>query len=135
MTGKQIELLQESYQVVKPISTQASRLFYQRLFELQPSLRRLFRGDRTEHGKLMQIGVAVGALRRLDSILPAVAKTVLRRAGVRDELQATVATALLWTLEQVLGKAFTSDVRAGWMTVYETVSAVIRHRAPSASAA
>jgi hemoglobin-like flavoprotein len=125
MTGKQIELLQESYQVVKPISTQASRLFYQRLFELQPSLRRLFRGDRTEHGKLMQIGVAVGALRRLDSILP----------GVRDELQATVATALLWTLEQVLGKAFTSDVRAGWMTVYETVSAVIRHRAASASAA
>jgi hemoglobin-like flavoprotein len=139
MTGRQIDLVQQSFEVVKPNSMQAARLFYQRLFELDASLRPMFRGDSEEQGrKLMQmLGVAVGALRRMDQVLPAVADLGRRHAGygVRDEHYATVAAALLWTLDQGLGDAFTPDVRAAWIAMFETVTGVMRQGATAASAA
>jgi hemoglobin-like flavoprotein len=139
MTGRQIDLVQQSFEVVKPNSMQAARLFYQRLFELDASLRPMFRGDIEEQGrKLMQmLGVAVGALRRMDQVLPAVADLGRRHAGygVRDEHYATVAAALLWTLNQGLGDAFTPDVRAAWIAMFETVTGVMRQGATAASAA
>jgi hemoglobin-like flavoprotein len=139
MTGRQIDLVQQSFEVVKPNSMQAARLFYQRLFELDASLRPMFRGDIEEQGrKLMQmLGVAVGALRRMDQVLPAVADLGRRHAGygVRDEHYATVAAALLWTLDQGLGDAFTPDVRAAWIAMFETVTGVMRQGATAASAA
>jgi len=137
MTDRQMELLEESFAAVKPISMQVAKLFYQRLFELEPSLQRAIRGDRAEHDKRRQIGVAICALRRLDQILPVVAKLGPNPAdgGVREEPYATVATALLWTLEQVLGDVFTSDVRAAWIAMYRTVSAVVQPGAMAESAA
>src|SRR5215475_5769331 len=126
MNSRQIELVQESFSKVQPIAVEAARLFYQRLFEIDPSLRPMFRGDIEEQGrKLMQIiGVAVASLRQLDRILPAVEDMGRRHAGygVRDEHYATVASALLWTLEQGLGSAFTPDVRDAWVAMYEVVT-------------
>ena len=40
--------------------------------------------------------------------------------GVRPEHYDTVGAALLWTLEQGLGDAFTDDVRAAWAEAYGT---------------
>ena len=40
------------------------------------------------------------------------------RYGVRDSHYDTVGRALLWTLEQGLGDAFTPDVKAAWTVVY-----------------
>jgi hypothetical protein len=74
MIPKQIELVQVSFQMVQPIADKAARLFYDRLFEIDPALRPMFRGDIGEQGReLMQIiGVAVGSLRRMEQLLPAV---------------------------------------------------------------
>ncbi|MBV8168055.1 MAG: hemin receptor, partial [Alphaproteobacteria bacterium] len=74
MTPEQITLVKESFAKVKPIAPQAAALFYGRLFEIAPEVRPLFKGDIEEQGrKLMQvIATAVGALDRLDTIVPTV---------------------------------------------------------------
>lgn len=96
--------------------------FYGRLFELDPSLRPMFKGDLTEQGrKLMQvITFAVRSLKNLDAIVPAVEALGIRHVayGVKAEHYDTVGAALLWTLGQGLGDAFTPEVKDAWPAVY-----------------
>lgn len=133
MTPEQKQLVRETFAQVAPIADAAAALFYGRLFELDPSLRPLFRGDMTEQGrKLMQtIAVVVHGLDRLPTLLPAVEALGRRHAGygVRDEHYATVAAALLWTLEQGLGPAFTPAAREAWTAAYGLLATVMQRAA------
>ena len=130
MTSESIRLVQTSWQTVLPIADQAAALFYGRLFELDPSLKVLFRGDMTEQGKkLMQmIGVAVNGLDALDDLVPAVQSLGKRHAGygVTDAHYETVGGALLWTLERGLGSAFTPAVQGAWTTVYTVLATTMK---------
>lgn len=55
MTPSEALLVQRAFEDVRPIAAQAAALFYDRLFTLDPSLRRLFKGDMEAQGsKLMQ---------------------------------------------------------------------------------
>ena len=45
MHALQIELVQSSFARVEPIADTAAALFYTRLFELDPSLRLMFKGN------------------------------------------------------------------------------------------
>src|SRR5882672_4744802 len=114
MTLNEKNLVQGTFAQVAPIADAAAELFYGRLFEIDPTLKPMFRGDMKEQGrKLMQmLAVAVKGLARLHEILPAVREMGRRHAayGVRDEHYDTVATALLWTLERALGDGFTPEV-------------------------
>jgi hemoglobin-like flavoprotein len=122
--------VQESFALVAPIADTAAELFYGRLFELDPSLRRLFHGDMREQGRrLMQmITVAVRGLDRLESIVPAVRALGRRHAmyGVTDEHFETVGAALLWTLDQGLGSAYTPEVADAWTTVYTVLATTMK---------
>jgi hemoglobin-like flavoprotein len=126
MAPHEILLVQNSLRQVVPVADQAAALFYARLFELDPSLRPLFRGDMHEQGrKLMSfLGTAVSSLDRLEEILPKVRQLGVRHAsyGVRFNHYATIGSALLWTLEKALGPAFDPDVRSAWNTVYATLA-------------
>jgi hemoglobin-like flavoprotein len=131
MTPTQIALVQQTFEQVKPIADTAADLFYNRLFELDPSLRPMFRGDMKEQGrKLMQmLSVAVAGLTRLDDLVPAVEALGRRHQGygVRDEHYATVGSALLWTLGQGLGAGFTPDVETAWASAYGLLSRVMQN--------
>ena len=122
MTPKQKSLVQSTFAHVVPIAETAATLFYNRLFDLDPSLRPLFKGDMQEQGrKLMQtLAVAVAGLDDLEMLVPAVRALGKRHVGygVRDGHYVTVADALLWTLATDLGDAFTPEVRDAWATVY-----------------
>jgi nitric oxide dioxygenase len=141
VTNEQKKLVQASFARVAPIADAAAALFYARLFELDPSLRRLFHGDIADQGrKLMQtLAVVVRSLDRLDAIEPAVRALGRRHAGygVTDAHYGTVAVALLWTLEQGLGEAFTAEVRDAWAAVYQSLATVMQRAAaePEAAAA
>lgn len=139
MRESQVTLVQESWEQVVPIADTAARLFYQRLFELDPSLRRLFtQTDMSEQRKkLMQmITVAVRGLSRLDELVPAVEALGNRHAGygVTDAHYGTVATALLWTLEQGLGEGFTPEVREAWIETYTILATVMQNGARQSAA-
>ena len=126
MTPDQMKLVQRSWKQVEPIADAAAQLFYDRLFTTDPSLRMLFRGDMKEQGrKLMSmIGFAVNGLSRLEKLVPGVQALGRRHAGygVRDEHYATVAGALLWTLERGLGDGFTAEVREAWTAAYRLLA-------------
>jgi nitric oxide dioxygenase len=122
MNDAQIKLVQQSFEAVKPISEQAAALFYGRLFELDPELEMLFKADLKEQGrKLMaMIGMAVDALSDLPALVPVVQDLGRRHVayGVETGHYDTVGQALIWTLEQGLGAAFTSEVRQAWLATY-----------------
>jgi hemoglobin-like flavoprotein len=54
---------------------------------------------------------------------------------VKNEHYQTVGAALLWTLEQGLGDAFTPDVRDAWATAYELLATVMQMGAIEAQSA
>lgn len=138
MTPKQIELVQSTWGMVVPIKDTAAELFYAKLFETDPALKALFKGDMKEQGaKLMQmIGVAVNGLNKLDTIVPAVQQLGKRHAdyGVKDGDYMTVAGALLWTLEQGLGPAFTDEAKQAWTDTYMLLATTMQQAAKSAAA-
>lgn len=133
MTPEQVKLVQQSWQQVVPIKATAAEMFYAKLFALDPSLKSLFKGDMKEQGvKLMaMINTAVNALTRLDAIVPAVQDLGRRHAGygVKPAHYDTVASALLWTLEQGLGDAFTPDVKRAWVTTYTVLATTMQQAA------
>jgi hemoglobin-like flavoprotein len=49
--------------------------------------------------------------------------------GVKDGDYESVGAALLWTLEQVLGEAFTPGMREAWSEAYLLVATVMRRAA------
>ena len=132
-TLHQIELVQTSFAVIAPIADDAAALFYRRLFEIDPALRPLFRGDMADQRrKLMQmLSAAVHGLPRLDRLIPALEELGRRHVtyGVTDDHYDTVGTALLWTLEKGLGNAFTPEVKEAWSTVYGVLAATMRDAA------
>jgi len=133
MTPEQVFLVQKSWRQVLPIADTAAELFYTRLFTLDPSVKPLFKGDMKAQGKklMAMIGTAVGGLSKLESIVPAVQDLGRRHVkyGVKDQHYDTVGAALLWTLEQGLGEAFTPDVKSAWITVYGVLATTMKDAA------
>ncbi|OUT59804.1 MAG: hemin receptor [Rhodopirellula sp. TMED11] len=129
MTPAQIELVQSTWDAVKPNADTVAELFYQRLFELAPSLKPLFKGDMKEQGKKLMatLSLAVASLTKLEEILPAVQALGRRHVeyGVPEESYQTVGQALLDTLNKGLGDAFTDEVKEAWTQTYVTLSTVM----------
>lgn len=138
MNREQIQLVQESFQKIVPIADAAATLFYGRLFDLDPKLESLFKGDMVEQGrKLMQmIGVAVKSLDRLEQVLPSVSALGARHAGygVREKDYVTVGRALIWTLKRGLGEDFTPETEAAWVEVYVTLAGAMKSAQAAAEA-
>lgn len=133
VSPQQKMLVQETFALVEPIAGQAAELFYNRLFEIAPELRVLFTSDLAEQQqKLMAVlKVAVAGLDDPDRLIPALRILGQRHAeyGVVDENYDTVAEALIWTLEQGLGEAFTPDVADAWVAVYGFLAGIMQEAA------
>jgi len=138
MTPKQIELVQATWAELAPVADAAAKLFYHRLFTLDPSLKALFRGDMDAQGRkvMSMISFAVKGLNRVEALLPGLRALGLRHAayGVRDEHYATVGEALLWTLREGLGEAFSAEVEQAWSSAYAVLAATMK-QAPDRLAA
>jgi hemoglobin-like flavoprotein len=126
MTPEQIKLVQDSFAKVAPISEKAAALFYGRLFEIAPQVRAMFPDDMTEQRKKLMatLAVVVNGLSSLESVLPAASALAKRHVayGAKPAHYSVVGSALLWTLEQGLGDAWTPDVAAAWTAAYGTLS-------------
>jgi hemoglobin-like flavoprotein len=136
MTPRQVELVQESFTQVLPIAPQAAELFYGRLFEIDPSLRSLFKGDMKEQGRMLMMMIA-GAVRGLSNppaLIPVLKDLGARHLGygVEDRHYDTVGEALIWTLQKGLGEAFTDEVCESWAQAYQLLSGVMQQGAREA---
>ncbi len=134
MNPNTVPLVIRSWAQVAPIAREAAVLFYGNLFSADPSLKPLFRSQNMEAqgARLMQmIGAAVGKLNDLPTLVPILQQLGHRHAdyGVQYAHYATVGGALLKTLGQGLGAAFTPEVEAAWTEVYGVMAKVMMEAA------
>lgn len=126
MTPEQVTLIQQSFSKVAPISEAASALFYDRLFEVAPSVRAMFPEDMTEQRKklMAMLAAVVSGLSNLETILPAASALAKRHVayGAKAEHYPVVGETLLWTLEKGLGEAWTPELAAAWTDAYGVLS-------------
>ena len=137
MTARQIELVQRSFESVKPILLKATLMFYDRLFELDPSLKELFRTTREEQAQKLadMLVVVVDGLNHPEEILGKVEELGRRHAGygVRPQHYATVGEALVWTLRAGLGEDFTYETEDAWKCAYMFLASTMQSAHSAAS--
>jgi nitric oxide dioxygenase len=126
MTPDQVKLVQTSFAQVAPIADHAATMFYDYLFVIAPSVKPLFKGDLAEQRRklIAMLAAVVNGLGDLNSILPAASALAKRHVsyGVEAGHYEIVGQALLWTLEQGLGSAWTKDLAAAWTAAYTTLA-------------
>lgn len=133
METKTIELVQGTFGKVAPIADQAAEIFYGKLFEKDPSLKPMFKGDMKDQGKklMSMIGTAVTGLNNLEAIVPAVQNLGKGHVayGVKNKDYDTVGAALLETLDVGLGEEFTPEVKEAWTEVYTVLATTMKDAA------
>ncbi|MBI2332018.1 MAG: hemin receptor [Chloroflexi bacterium] len=139
MTSEQKKLVQETWKKVAPIADTAAKLFYGRLFEIDPELKPLFKHSDMKEQKLkllQMLGMAVKGLDNLEQLIPAVENLGRRHVGygVKDSHYDIVGDALLWTLAKGLGEDFTSEVMDAWTQTYITLASVMKNAAETVPA-
>ncbi len=125
-----------------PIAETAADLFYRRLFELKPEYRPLF-GDDMSAQKRKLVRMLAFIVRSLewreeqwkDDVDPAedlllVVLALGRRHRdlykIPPDSYAAVGEALVWTLEQGLGDAFTPPTREVWIRLYTLLASTMQ---------
>ena len=130
MTPEQVNHVQDSFAKIAPCGDTVAELFYGRLFSIAPEVRLLFPKDLSEQKKklVQMLAVMVTKLHTFETIIPAVQNLGRRHRGygVTPKHYAAVGTALLWTLEQGLGSAFTPQVKDAWTATYAAVADTMR---------
>ena len=126
MNAAQNELVRTTFATLAVMPEVAGALFYERLFAANPSFRPLFKNDMRIRGtKLMtMLAMVVYNLPEPGQVLPAIRDLAVRHVeyGVKLADYGALGEALLWTLEQVLGKDFTPAVRKAWTVCYDELA-------------
>ncbi|WP_083194441.1 globin family protein [Wenyingzhuangia fucanilytica] len=131
--AKTIELVQTSFEAVKPIAATAAEIFYSKLFELDPKLKPLFPAAdndkmKEQGNKLMtMLSAAVAGLSNIEALIPVLQDLGKRHVAYRVEKSHydTVGTALIGTLAVGLGDDFTPEVKQAWVDVYGVMASVM----------
>ena len=124
----------ETWKQVAANGDAAAALFYRRLFETDPTTRELFRTTdmSAQRQKLLKtIGFAIMGLDHLELLKPTMGDLGRRHAGygVTDAQYDSMGAALLWTLEQRLGRAWTPAAASAWIEAYGLLAALMRDAA------
>ncbi len=126
-----VQVLKQSFELVAPQKEAFARTFYQRLFREFPETAPLFAGTdmaRQESSLMATLAVVVNGLSRGENVVPAVQALGKRHKGygVQPEHFNAVGQALLATLQQFLGTAWTPEVAANWREAYVTLSTLMK---------
>jgi hemoglobin-like flavoprotein len=115
------------------IADTAAALFYQRLFEIAPQVKPLFKGDIKAQGKklMTMINTVVLGLDSFEALAPTIRDLGKRHKayGVKDADYDSVGAALLWTLEQGLKDKFTTRTKEAWTKAYGALAGTMKDAA------
>lgn len=129
MTHHQIQLVQESWDKVKPIASIAGHLFYEKLFTAAPQVRHLFKADiSTQADKLVHmLGYIVAKLSRLEELLPEVRRLAMNhnKYGAQPAHYEVVGECLIATLRDGLNGHWNPELEDAWMVAYATLKNVM----------
>ena len=138
VTPEQIELIKDTWSQVVPIADTASKLFYDRLFQVSPHIAPMFDGVDmpAQRQKLVQaINMVVVSLEKIDTLLPVIRDLGKRHVGYGVEAAHydDVGAALLWTLGTGLGEAWTVEAKTAWSNAYGLLASVMLEGADNGS--
>jgi hemoglobin-like flavoprotein len=126
MTPEDILLVQATFDALLPSSTAVAEQFYQRLFEVAPTVRSRFPDDmRGQHAMLMaMINTVVHGLWHPDALAPILQQLGRRHVGYGTQTSDydLVGEVLMHTLRHYLGAQFTEEVEAAWTTAYTFIA-------------
>lgn len=130
VTPDQVHIIRRTFSELTRHEEVAALVFYKRLFELDPALRPLFKGDiREQAKKLMEMMAILIAMLESPHGLELELRVMGERHagyGVKDEHYATVAHALLDMLAATLDGGLTPEVRTAWTTLYGAVETAMK---------
>ena len=130
MNAEQVKLLRDTFKAVEPMAQETGEMLYNKLFEIDPSLQPLFKGDLKSQAKMVitAIGLAVSGLDKPEGLQDQVKSLGPRHInyGVQPRDVNTFGAALIWALEQSLGPAFTPEVKDAWIAAYGALSVAMR---------
>ena len=127
MTEEQISLVKKTWSIFREIDpVLVGDVFYSKLFFDMPHLENLFHGAKdVQARKLVEmLSVIVGRLDSLDELTEEIRQLATRHVhyGVKEQHYKAVGAALLWTLQQGLGKDWTDEVKAAWVDCFHILS-------------
>ena len=112
-----------------PIRDTFAELFYRKLFELDPALRSLFKGDLRDQGRnfMAMMSIVVRHLRQPEKVQQALRDLGRRHAhyGAHAPHFEAFGIALVLSLDLSLGDAFTDEARRAWEQAYASLVAMI----------
>ena len=130
MNAEQVKLLRETFKAIEPMAQETGEMLYNKLFEIDPSLQPLFKGDIKTQAKMVitAIGLAVSGLDKPEGLQDQVKSLGTRHItyGVPPRDVNTFGAALIWALDQSLGPAFTPEVKDAWIAAYGALSVAMR---------
>jgi len=133
MTREETALVRESFESLRPIPRGVGRSFYERLFDLDPSLRALFKGDLDAQGAMFvsALGLAVAGIDDAHGGDRPLRDLGERHApyGLTDAHYATFREALVKTLRDQLGASFSDAHAAAWRAAFDRIGLVMRDAA------
>jgi hemoglobin-like flavoprotein len=126
VTERQKQIISESFPLIREIAVPVTLLFYGRLFDLDPSLRRLFKIGMKEQSKKLfaMLDAIVEGIDDWERIVPVLRELGQRHVayGVKEQHYDTLCSALVWAFGQALQLGFDDEVRAAWTTVIRAVN-------------
>ena len=126
MTPEYRRLAQQAFTTIQPFADELGLLFYSRLFELDGTLRGLFKPDLANqaHSLMTMLQLAIEGLDAPEEFMRALHNLGVRHRdyGVQPEHYATMRAALLWTFAHALGAAFTPETAAALTEVLNVIT-------------
>jgi hemoglobin-like flavoprotein len=129
----QITLVQQSFEKVAALGDKAAELFYEELFAIDPSLRKMFTGDMAAQRQklLAALALVVRSLQSPEKILNPVKQLAVKHVGygVLPMHYTFVGNALLRTLKKGLGADFTPELCDAWVEAFRMLAKIMKDAA------
>jgi hemoglobin-like flavoprotein len=131
MTLHQVQLVQSSWNKVRPLGAAAGELFYTKLFDAAPSVRQLFNYDiKPQADKLIyMLSYIVSRLDKLDTLTDDIRKLAVRHSdyGAEPAHYEVVGQCLVATLQDALPEVWDEELEQAWVAAYTILAdAMIR---------
>ena len=126
MTERQILLVKKSWSYIIANGEEAGETFYQRLFEVAPQLRPMFKTAIPEQSRklISMVTLIVSKLHKLEIVIEEIKYLAKRHTsyGAKPLHYKIVGECLLWTLEKGLGEKWNDESAMAWKEAYTILS-------------
>jgi len=127
MTKEQILMVKRTWSIFREIDpVLIGDVFYSKLFFDIPQLENLFHTPKEDQSKKLvdMLSVIIGRLDNLEELTEEIEQLAIRHVqyGVKEQHYKAVGAALLWTLQQGLGRDWNEKVRQAWTVCFQILS-------------